>query len=375
MGFNQSYLYKDISQIPINFSKIKGNSAEIVSYCSEDMSLNEDNCVFINLYKGRNRVYGILACFGYVLRKGRNIEVLNLYHWRTITFLLGLTYKFINKNGLLYVKLDNDFESFKKRETLFRDIKNGVHKVVLNYMQKVFLRKVDLISTETIKGYELLGNDELFSKFKNKIYLITNGFYRTDVLNTVRMDRKRKVFTTSGRMGSYPKNSELFVEVLKRLELKDWRVNIIGTFENDFEHFFNKNVVENKKLCDKVNVYKWIKEKDEYYELLKTSSVFCITSRTESFCIAAIEALACGNYIITTDILASNDITNYGEFGEVILQDDIEGYVKIMQSIIDGKILLKDKFSKCVNYANIRFNWEQICLNLYKKMIFIKNGK
>ena len=79
------------------------------------------------------------------------------------------------------------------------------------------------------------------NKFKNKVKYLPNGFFSDLADVDLSKIKKEKIILTVGRIGTYPKNTELLIESLIELEndLKDWKVYLVGPMTEDF-----KNMVE-----------------------------------------------------------------------------------------------------------------------------------
>jgi glycogen synthase len=73
---------------------------------------------------------------------------------------------------------------------------------------------------------------------EEKLFLLPNGF-DTNILMEQGIQRKlisekEKIMITVGRIGTEQKNTELLLEVLAEVDLKDWRVYCIGPIEPEF---------------------------------------------------------------------------------------------------------------------------------------------
>ena len=87
---------------------------------------------------------------------------------------------------------------------------------------------------------EILKNSSLLQyKFGNKLRLMPNGFDEEllQSLNIVERNVKHKenLIITVGRLGTYQKNTEMFLRALAQVDLKDWKVCLIGPIEKKFQ--------------------------------------------------------------------------------------------------------------------------------------------
>ena len=65
-----------------------------------------------------------------------------------------------------------------------------------------------------------------------------------------------------------------------------------------------------------------------------------------------VEAMAFGNYVITSNTCAAKDITNNSEIGKIIEIDSKKELEEEIIKVISGKINLKDKYEKTLNHVS-----------------------
>jgi glycosyltransferase involved in cell wall biosynthesis len=161
---------------------------------------------------------------------------------------------------------------------------------------------------------------------------------------------ERSTIITVGRLFSYPKNTELLLDIIAGLDLMDWKVRLIGPLETeecDGSAYRDSFFMRYPHLQESVEFTGNISDAAELMNIMREAKVFLFTSRYESFGIALLEAAAAGNYIITTDVGCAWEITKGGSFGFICPEShrglQNEGAIKAaaiehLQSIIDGKI-------------------------------------
>lgn len=104
-------------------------------------------------------------------------------------------------------------------------------------------------------------------------------------------------------------------------------------------HF--KSMLEDNELLDKVLLLGFIKNA---YRLLPSFDVFVMTSRSEGFPIALIEALASGKPICHSNIVQFIEFKNkLGYLAEVYELDNVESLSKKLDSCLDSNVL-KSKY-------------------------------
>ena len=134
-----------------------------------------------------------------------------------------------------------------------------------------------------------------------------------------------------------------------------------ATVENFYERRFDlrQSVIFMGEIQDSVLL-------EEYYS---KSSVFLLPSRFESFGLAALEAIACGNYLIMSDVGAAKDLILNDGYGH-ILKESKEGSqneeimmqdcVSVLKNIVDGKVNIYENLEERIAYFNEHFTMENI---------------
>ena len=173
-----------------------------------------------------------------------------------MTALFVLLYKMINPKGITAVKLDGYLDPLffsSDSLSLFKRLK---HKVFFRT-----LRQVDLLTVETQCLY-----DRLYKEFidvydiKLKLVLMPNGFDEETLktLSIVEKDfgHKENIMITVGRLGTYQKNTEMLLNALDLMELRDWKVYLIGSISEDLDFFLKDFFMRNPSK--KESVFLWV---------------------------------------------------------------------------------------------------------------------
>lgn len=239
----------------------------------------------------------------------RNIDYLMVFHGDRDKLILFWILKLINPSLVTYVKLDMD-------EPTAHNIKN--HLNIINPFKlrvKKFLSKsVDLYTIETKKVFEIIREMEFY---RNKLYLLPNGFYMDlpyDFSKT-----KEKIMITVGRIGTPQKNNELLLSAISKVDnLRDYKFYFIGTIEVSFQKKIDDLLNIREDLKEKIILTGNISEKDKLFEFYKRAEVFCLSSIYESFALVLTEALYHGCYLLSTDVGAAFDLTDNGKFASIV---------------------------------------------------------
>ncbi len=356
------HLVKDVGQIPYHISQEHEYISKIVTCKNEDNYSYLDNEVkglqidFIKNFKIFKINFGVIF---YLIKNAKNINVLHQFHIRNYTLIYAMVYKILNKKGLNYIKADADEKDLIQRGTI---IKKKYHNIINKY--------VDLISFETNEIVRLAQEENI--SFKNKFFKISNGIDEKYLekldLNKIDCTKKENVIIYVARIGTYQKNTELFLDVIERVQLEDWKVYLIGEIDNKFKSFIQHYFEKNKHLVDKVIFLGNINSRKEIYNYYKKSKIFCMTSRFEGFPLVYPEAIYFGNFILTTNVSGSIDITDNNKYGKIVSDFSVESFSVILNDLI---LSSKINFALCQEirkFAIENFTWQSIVSVLDKKL-------
>ena len=227
----------------------------------------------------------------------------------------------------------------------------------------------DLISYESLEAYEFMKDSYAGIDTKGKTLYLPNG-YDNEIIDKIKVktsEEKENIILTVGRLGTEAKNTELLLETLKEIDLKDWKVYLVGSIDKSFISYKENFFKENPSLIDKIIFTGEIKEREELYKYYNRAKVFVLPSRWESFGIVMVEAMAFGNYIITSNTCAAKDITNNSEIGKIVKIDSKEELKKELERVISGKINLKGKYEETLNYI-LNFKYSNLIEKLGERI-------
>lgn len=161
---------------------------------------------------------------------------------------------------------------------------------------------------------------------------------------------KENIFLYVGRIGNYQKNTDMILDALSNLDMKDWKFYLIGpitdSFRTDTESSY-KDTIDNffKLHPEKKNNVIFtgpIYDTNMIFDYYNRAKVFVLTSRHESFANVLSEAAAFGCYFISTDVGGAPIVTNNWKFGTKVEQEDSKGLANAMKRIIDGSITIEE---------------------------------
>jgi glycosyltransferase involved in cell wall biosynthesis len=322
LPFYEFHLNKDVGLFVKYFSKHYFDRAEILK---AGMSLRDEyetdsfsvKNLLVNprLYSGEKisiayQIKCAVKSLLYLL-KNKDITHVMFFHITHYSVYASLLIKVLLRRIKIYIKLDTAID--------------GAEKIALGLTQKSSLGcsikrwlfpRIELVSVETSAPHIFLRSTPWFKH----IELIPNGL-DDDYVDIAPEDIERyktNTIITVGRLGSYQKNTEMILSILKDIDLKDWQVVLIGPVEkqeNDFQEKIDEFYRDYPSLVSKVHFTGNITGRNRLNDYYRKSKIFLFPSRFESFAIAGLEAAAFGNYIIATDTGAVRDLTNNGQYG------------------------------------------------------------
>ncbi|MGL5058220.1 MAG: glycosyltransferase [Fusobacteriaceae bacterium] len=322
-----------------------------------------------------------IPLYWYIYKNAKEIDVLMFYHLTKCSYWNGFFYKLGNKNGKIFIKGDFDFPEFeeeiahltKKPKNLKEFFKKMKWKKEFNKRFKL-VYMMDIFSVETLQSYcglKKYGYGGL--DVKDKLLHLPNGFdLRFIEENNIErkiFEEKKNIIFTASRLGTKEKNTQFFLEVISKIDLKNWKVIMAGPIEEKFKGYIEKYFEQNPELKDKIIFPGFIKDKKELYSYYNDAKIFMMTSRGEGFANVFLEALYFGNVIITTKVSGAEDITNNGEIGKIIEQRNLESYKVELQNLIDKNELLKIKSIETLELSK-KFLWETSVRKLNQRINF-----
>lgn len=239
------------------------------------------------------KFFSFLKIFTDFLKKNEHIySHIMMFHINSTTLFFARFIKKLDKNIKIYIKAD--VASFTKKQWA--------------HFEKI-ISIVDSLSIES----EALAKDakERFPRFAKKIGYIPNGFDDKNFDKSLLNLPKENLIIQTARFGTAPKNTQLLLDILSSIDLKDWKVILAGPIESSFIPFIENFFENHSALKDKILFIGNISERNKIYELYAKAKIFMLTSRWESFSLSLIEAAYFGDYIISTDVGIAKKLSGF----------------------------------------------------------------
>ncbi|MCP2029202.1 glycosyltransferase involved in cell wall biosynthesis [Flavobacterium sp. HSC-32F16] len=350
------HLIKDIGMIPYVLYKEFNYESTVASYNNGDYPYLETDV------KGLKQVFikqvfksNFLNLLNFIFFNFKKFDVLQVYDFSIKQLFLLYIFKvlnFRNPEARVYLKMDvND------------SIRSWKFTRVKEFIYKILLKKIDLVSLESKKLHEFAITQDIF---KNVVKYIPNGFYDYGVRKDVDYADKENLIITVGRIGSFEKNNEVLLEGFKEFsKLNDkWKLEIIGPIEESFNTYIDEFMNNNPDLTDKISFTGPISDRKALNYKYKRAKIFVLTSISEGFPLVFLEAIKSGCMVVSTDLNTAYDVTDNARLGGIF---PIGNHIELSK-VLNEKVNAEEKlFQDCVsiqNFAYENFYWKNICHNI-----------
>ena len=336
------HLVKDVGQVPYWLQK-NGYYNSFVSFYEDENKLPYLKTEVKGLnYVKMKKVFksdniNMLLFFLTHLSK---FDILMFFHVDKFKLALVLLMKVISLNRVqIYIKMDLD-ERFLTKEIP----KKGLLFLFFKYL----CSKIDLFTVETKLLHQFI-NSSTFIQAELMPNGVDNEYFTDDV-------SKEEVFLSVGRLGSFEKGTDILLKALDGIDLKNWTFKLVGPIAHDFMPVIDAFFINNPHLIDKVIFTGNISDRSLLKELYREASVFVLPSRSESFGLVLVEAMANGCYVLATELNATNDITNNGRWGLLVSKNDFVGLRQALDKIVSLKCAIPDP-KEIIEYAKFNYKW------------------
>lgn len=372
--YNESALGKDNFMVPYLYGKMNDMDVEIV-YPDFELNNLPETYRGVKLKKVRFKTNHNTFSFKgewwfylYVIKNARKIDVLMRWCFSYNTWLIGLIYKTINPKGVFFIKGDDYglFNSLLRKNVGITRFKNKIIEKILQHECHL----ANIITVDTSDLYSLLKAKTFNFTVGQKLNRIINAFDE-EKLQSMNMkirtfEEKENIIITVGRLGTKQKNTELLLATAELLNLKDWKIFLIGPIEPNFQSHKDSFFLEHPHLKDKVIFTGAIYDKWELWEWYNRSKVFVLTSRHEGYAVVYMEAIRFSNYILTTDVGGARDSLEIGN-GDFFEQENSRQLADKLQFVIDEKISLKGIMKNNMVDPYV-ISWEYELMKLQNKL-------
>ena len=234
---------------------------------------------------------------------------------------------------------------------------------------KILYKKADLIIANSLGVKKSLVND--FSLDAKKIEVIYNpiDIKKIKELSQISLDEKyQKIFQdpviiNMGRLIP-EKGQEYLIKAFSKVIVNKKEAKLVILGEGKLEKNL-KNIVKSLNLEDNILFLGWQKNP---FKFLKRSKVFVLSSLTEGFPNALVEAMACGIPVISSDCQSGpNEIIDNGKNGILVPVKDEKAFANKIEEILKDNSLA-ETISQKGQERSKDFSVDNI-INQYEKLI------
>ena len=169
----------------------------------------------------------------------------------------------------------------------------------------------------------------------------------------------------------YHKGFDLFSKIIKKFSQSSkikTTIHFLG--DKNFKEKLNLNFEQKKNI--QIIQYPKTSKKGELLKFYSNLDILLITSRTETFCQVASEAMSCSVPIVAFKIGGLIDIVSSKKLGRLIKPFDIKSFSEALIKLSKKKKTINKMSFKCRNHAIKNFDYKIISnktLKIYKHLL------
>ena len=167
----------------------------------------------------------------------------------------------------------------------------------------------------------------------------------------------------------------MMLAALDGVDMYNWKFMLVGNVEAEFLIAFDEFILRNPDKRDKVLITGAIYDREKLFDLYNKSKLFLLTSNWEGMANVFPEALALGNYIVTTNVSGSKEISDNERFGRIINIGDIDALRTVLIDVFESKVDLETNYREAIDFSDSNFNWRQLIAKVGDKIVEINSRK
>lgn len=373
--FQEMFLSKDIFLIPYYICK------ELGGKCKYLYTQNLGNTEIPKLHRGvtieQTKNKNVWKVFlKEILTHAKDIDVLFLTGSSAVHMFATFLYKKMNPQGKVVVFGDMEEPQAKELNQNGFHYSGGLAGWIKDKLTDYFFRHVTYLVANTA-AYHLMA-DLCERKHWNGLLhfypCLDDEKFESYGLKRKPFAEKENVMVCVGRIGCYQKNTEMLLNALRKTDLKDWKIYMLGPITSSFDlkeggdfqkvidQFFEECPWYKERLIFTGMVY----DQKTVFEYYNRAKVLLMTSRHESWGNVYSEAAALGCYILSTDVGGATLCSNDWKFGYRLKQENIGDLAKAINEVVEGKVDMNEEMS--ISYYDLCYS------NLVNKKLLPKMG-
>jgi GalNAc-alpha-(1->4)-GalNAc-alpha-(1->3)-diNAcBac-PP-undecaprenol alpha-1,4-N-acetyl-D-galactosaminyltransferase len=383
------HITKDGVQIPNAISELRGyksfiisnneiNEVELKKYAPQvriiilkKIFANCDIVSGINTFLLRfklsiNRRFEPFNFILFLLLNLRKVDYLYLYNFGTNAdfdvVVFGLFYKLFNPEGILHIRIEHSIPNLDKTFPLIDS--RGLIPKLKNSLIKLFMKKVSIIGLVDDSNFTAAKSFPYLWEFaQSKLRLQYNG-YRLFYDKITDFNERENYITIIGRLYSEEKGLKLLLEALIEIDLRDWKVLLLGEIDDDTLFYIDNFLKNNNHLQGKLEIVGNITDRQLYHEYLNKCKIFCTPFKYDGMSLALVEALSYGIVPVVPSHRGNIISTDNGNAGMLFPLGDIKTITLQLQELINNEEKLMAMSKNAIKFAEENFQWNKIIQSL-----------
>ena len=307
-----------------------------------------------------------------MIRESYDADILFIKGCSAIHMLLAFVYKCINPNGKVVSFADMEPSQALELSNNEFHFSGGFIGKLKDKMTNFYFRNSTCLVANT-SSYQIM--QKLFERKRWTGLLhfypcLDDELFHSYGLSRKAFDEKENVIVCVGRIGCYQKNTEMLLDALRKIDLKDWKIYMLGPMTNNFDlkerNDFQKVIDIFFKDCpqykDKLIFTGMIYDTKVVFEYYNRAKVLLATARHEGFANVYSQAAAFGCYIISTDVGGADVCSNNWQFGIKLKQDDSVGLAKVLEDLVCSKLKIPQEKTLSLEEMSYAYRVNRILL-------------
>ena len=300
-----------------------------------------------------------------ILTHAKDIDVLFLTGSSAVHMLATFLYQKLNPNGKVVVFGDMEEPQARELNQNGFHYSGGLAGYVKDKLTDYFFRHVTYLVANTA-AYHLM--DDLCQRkhWTGLLHFypcLDDEKFLSYGLSRKPFVEKENIMVCVGRIGCYQKNTEMLLNALRKVDLKEWKIYMLGPitssfdlkegddFQNVIDQFFEECPQHKGKLIFTGMIYD-AKTVFEYYNRAK---VLLATARHEGFANVYSQAAALGCYVISTDVGGADVCSNGWKYGIKLNQNDSAGLANVLAELVCGKLEVPEEYA--IPFAEMSYSY------------------
>ena len=362
--FQEMFLSKDIFLVPYYIAKCIGGTLDYI-YCQ-----NLGNTSIPSSYRNASIRKSTIAddfrtMLKYIVVDAKQIDVLFIWGCSLKHMIIIRMFRLFNPKGKIVVFGDMEPQQARILNQTDFMCPRGVKGIVKRYFADFFMKNVTFIvaNTEAYNEMKKLCERNKWNGLLHFYPCLDDEKFNEYGIKRKLWDEKDNIMVCVGRIGCHQKNTEMLLDALEKVDIKDWKIYMIGPITSSFDlndsGGFQKSIdtffVRNPQYKEKLIFTGMIYDQKEVFEYYNKAKVLLSTSRHEGFANVYSQAAAMGCYIVSTDVGGADVASNNWQFGKKLAQEDSSMLAIQISEIISGDVVIdatKSHLISDISYSN-----------------------